>query len=183
MSIESALITHCAPTLASLKVGSLFSFHPACWTCLREEVDALNAQLGAKGLVLRFIQADERRALCYLYRRAQLDALLAAPQVRAFLAEYGYEDGQDALSKLFDRLNSEPDFPHEIGLFLGYPLGDVIAFIENKGKNCLHCGHWKVYSNACEALRQFARFDKCRDVYCRLYHSGARSLRELTVAA
>ena len=37
-------------------------------------------------------------------------------------------------------------FPHEIGLFLGYPFEDVMGFIENKGENYLCSGCWKVYS-------------------------------------
>ena len=36
---------------------------------------------------------------------------------------------------------------------------DVIAFIENKGKNCLCCGCWKCYTNACAAQKAF---DKAR---------------------
>ena len=28
------------------------------------------------------------------------------------------------------------DFPHEMGIFLGYPLGDVKGFIEHHGRNC-----------------------------------------------
>lgn len=38
-------------------------------------------------------------------------------------------------------------FPHEVGLFLGYPLDDVTGFIEQKGKNYKCCGIWKVYGN------------------------------------
>ena len=37
------------------------------------------------------------------------------------------------------------DFPHEIGLLLGYPPEDVSGFIENGGKNFLCSGYWKVY--------------------------------------
>ena len=185
MSIEPALIRHCSPTLASLKVGSLFSFHPACWTCLSEEAASLNRQLGEKGLALRIIRADDSRALCYLYRRKQLDHLLAEAEVQSFLRTFGYEtfDTQDVLDRLFSRLIVKLDFPHEVGLFLGYPLSDVIAFIENKGQNCLYCGPWKVYTNACEALRQFAKFKKCSDVYQRLYQEGHRSLSQLAVSA
>ena len=185
MSIEPALIKHCSPTLASLKVGSLFSFHPACWKCLSEEANAINRELEKKGLALRIIRADDARALCYLYRKGQLNRLLEDADVQAFLAACGYErfDMETVLNRLCDRLIIKPDFPHEVGLFLGYPLSDVKAFIENNGQNCLYCGPWKVYTNACEALRQFAKFKKCADVYCRLYHGGQRSLHQLTVAA
>ena len=41
-------------------------------------------------------------------------------------------------------------FPHEIGIFLGYPLADVAGFIRNKGRNCKCIGTWKVYGDAFE---------------------------------
>ena len=69
-----------------------------------------------------------------------------------------------------------------IGLFLGYPLGDVIGFIKNAGQNCKCVGCWKVYYNECEAIKAFARFKKCTNVYVRLWNQG-RSVRQLTVAA
>ena len=70
----------------------------------------------------------------------------------------------------------------EIGLFLGYPVEDVLGFIENAGQNCKCCGCWKVYCNECEAVRTFARYKKCRDIYKRLWQEG-RSVLQLTVAA
>ena len=46
--------------------------------------------------------------------------------------------------ELVRRLNGEEAFPHEIGLFLGYPPEDVDAFIKNgaAGEKCI--GMWKV---------------------------------------
>lgn len=73
-------------------------------------------------------------------------------------------------------------FPHEIGLFLGYPLGDVEGFIRNRGQNCKCAGCWKVYCNELEAQKRFARIQKCRKVYARLWAQG-RSVWQLTVAA
>ena len=58
------------------------------------------------------------------------------------------------------RLAQREDFPHEIGLFLGYPLGDVIGFIKNAGQNCKCVGCWKVYCNECEAIKAFAMIEK-----------------------
>lgn len=183
MSIEPSLIEHGAPTLASLKVGSLFSFVSPCWDSLAAETNKLNAELRMKGVSLRVIRADDHRALCYLYREGQLARLLDNPDVAAFLRGQGYTSlsVRDALDTLCDRLASHADFPHEVGLFLGYPLADVVAFIENKGQGCLCCGCWKAYTNACDAQKLFAKFKKCTEVYKRLYLSG-RTLHQLTVA-
>ena len=87
-----------------------------------------------------------------------------------------------ALKELKERLHMCEKFPHEIGLFLGYPLGDVKGFIKHRGQNCKCTGCWKVYCDEREARRQFCRFEKCRSIYCRLYREG-RALSRLTVAA
>lgn len=76
---------------------------------------------------------------------------LARPDVQRCFAKFGYSKLTtlgEYLMRLSKRLNENGDFPHEIGLFLGYPVKDVEGFIENKGENFLLCGCWKVYSNA-----------------------------------
>lgn len=106
------------------------------------------------------------------------------PGVAELLKKCGYEstDADYALRHLRGRLENNEDFPHEIGLFLGYPLGDVIGFVKNEGRNSLCCGCWKVYCNECEALQTFQKFKKCTEVYTHLWNQG-KSVLQLTVAA
>ena len=73
-------------------------------------------------------------------------------------------------------------FPHEIGLFLDYPLVDVIGFIRNTGKNCKCSGCWKAYGDPSAAQRHFAQLNKCTAVYLRLFRSGT-PIQRLAVAA
>ena len=82
---------------------------------------------------------------------------------------------------LIRRLCEYEEFPHEIGLFLGYPPEDVYGFIENKadGFKCVGC--WKVYGDARAAQKTFARYKKCSDIYAVQYANG-RSIERLTVA-
>ena len=63
-------------------------------------------------------------------------------------------------------------------------IKDKTAYIiiKNAGQNCKCVGCWKVYCNECEAIKAFARFKKCTNVYVRLWNQG-RSVRQLTVAA
>ena len=67
------------------------------------------------------------------------------------------------LRELTRRLREGEEFPHEIGLFLGYPPGDVEGFLRDGGRHCKLCGPWKVYDNVEEAARRFAAFHRCRD--------------------
>ena len=85
----------------------------------------------------------------------------------------------DALAR---RVHCGEEFPHEIGVFLDYPLEDVVGYIENRGDRALCAGCWKAYSNADEAQRRFALYRKCREVYLRCYRKGFGVAR-LTVAA
>ena len=184
MSIVPMLIDHCSPTLASLKCGSLFSVTPEDMTQTQREAQALSDALAPKGLAIRVIDVGDGRALCYLYRPGQLRRVLAGEKESAFLAEQGYPDlrVEAAVDLLCARLAQGGAFPHEIGLFLGYPIDDVVAFIANKGRNCLCCGCWKCYTDAEAAQKAFCRFRKCTSVYKRLFACG-RTLDQLAVAA
>lgn len=180
--LEKMVVDHGSPTLARLKLGSLFM--AAVNEDFERELAEVNAILKPKGVALTVLCWREGRALLYLYRQDELAHELEDVDVQAFLNHFGYvgTDVQDALGRLQLRLESSQTFPHEIGVFLGYPLTDVIGFIRNGGQNCLCCGCWKVYSNECDALRAFARFRKCKEVYGRLFASGC-PLSRLTVCA
>lgn len=65
------------------------------------------------------------------------------------------------LSVLLKRFNKY-NCPHELGLFLGIPLDDVMDFMECSDKKCLGCGYWKVFNNYSEALRIFESYDKLK---------------------
>ena len=86
------------------------------------------------------------------------------------------------MDRLKSRIGENNEFPHEIGIFLDYPLGDVIGFILNEGRNFKCVGCWKVYCDECACQKTFAKYKKCRDVYVRLWQQG-RSVLQLTVAA
>lgn len=180
--LEKYLIEHCAPTLASLKTASLFSYHAA--QDPEDDVKHLNRIFRDKGVELLILKRKENAMLIYVCRRTQLAKDLERPGAKELLERYGYTDTSvdGAIERLRMRLASADGFPHEIGLFLGYPVEDVLGFIENAGQNCKCCGCWKVYCNECEAVRTFARYKKCRDIYKRLWQEG-RSVLQLTVAA
>ena len=109
---------------------------------------------------------------------------LSRPEIISFLVSTGYQAGtiDQMLEQLRARLHHSEEFPHEIGVFLGYPLSDVLGFIKNHGSNCKGMGDWKVYGDLGEAQKTFAKFKKCREIYADLWHQG-RTIWQLTVAA
>jgi len=180
--LERAIIDHASPTLAGLKLGNLFNH--AMGEDFPAEYTALRGLLQSRGVTMTILRVAHGKALIYLYRAGELEKTLGCEGVRRLLCACGYRsfDMDGALDTLRGRLNDLDGFPHEIGVFLGYPLEDVLGFIENGGRNCLSCGCWKVYSNECEALKAFERYEKCKAVYQRLFASGC-PLTRLTVAA
>jgi len=180
--LEKCLIEYCAPTLASLKTGSLFNFPVVESQDVQAEIRELNRELWQKGVILVELRQRGGKALIYVFRSAFLERDLRRPDVQRFLAAYGYGGMSmaQALVHLKRRLAECDPFPHEIGVFLGYPLNDVIGFIENGGQNAKCSGCWKVYGDECEAKRAFARFEKCRSVCTRLWNEG-RSVGQLAV--
>ena len=186
--LEEYLIGNCSPTLASLKTANLFSMPYESEKELSDQIGYWNQEMEGKGISVVLLRRHETKALVYVCRKTRLEKNLKQPGVVGFLTRYGYQitgdlmDVDAALAHLKERLAGQEGFPHEIGLFLDYPLGDVIGFIENAGHNFKCSGCWKVYCNECEAVKLFARYNKCRDVYMRLWHQG-RSVLQLTVAA
>ena len=183
MTLDKYLIAHCSPTLASLKTANMFTCRYESEAGLQAAVAAWNELFDEKGVSLLVLRESDGLALIYVCRKKRLGRDLQQPGVQEFLHEYGYDrtDVDGALCTLQQRLAEQDGFPHEIGIFLSYPLADVRGFIDNAGANSLCTGCWKVYCNECEAVKMFNRFKKCREVYSRLYASGSRDILQLTV--
>lgn len=183
-TLEEKVIAHCAPTLAGIKTANLFSYRYESASVLDEELTAVSDKLKAKGVEMVVLKKNNSLALIYFYRRGKLEADLKKPGVEELLTGYGYPGCRldECIEQLKIRLAECENFPHEIGVFLSYPLCDVIGFIEQKGQNCKYSGLWKVYCNENEAMKLFAKFKKCTDVYMQVFANG-RTITQLTVAA
>lgn len=179
---EDVLVMNSSPTLAGMKTGSLFNLSFSgpgeMDLCLREWNDVLRK----KGLVARILRTRNSRALVYVYRPASLVRDLRDPAARRLLIQRGYppDDPESCIQILMERLSDSREFPHEIGLFLGYPPEDVLGFIRDANGQKLN-GTWKVYGDVNKARKTFERFKKCTEVYYRLLLSGV-PLERLTVA-
>lgn len=173
---EQTLAFHCAPSLAGIKPADLIS-----WQGTPGETGALLAAysqgLGGAGICFRLLCRCRSRCLVLVYRQGHLERQLKRPEVRALLRQDGYpvDGGVDAmLDHLGERMARSDGFPHEVGLFLGYPAEDVEGFRRNGGQGYKCCGLWKVYSDVERAQRCFAQYDCCRRGLCRRVQSGCR---------
>lgn len=180
---EEMIINHCSPTLAGIKTGALFNCAYPSERELRSSVRAWNKTLSPKGLRVLPLRYNGRTALIYIYRPAMLSIDLKDELARRLLAKCGYvsETPEGCIVQLMRRFAECEEFPHEIGLFLGYPAEDVCGFIANKACGYKCVGYWKVYGDEEKAKKAFAKFEKCTRCYCR-QHAKGKSIERLAVA-
>ncbi len=161
--VDQLLAFHCAPTLFGLKPANLIAH--AAKDDIRSSKETLDG-LKAQGICIEELCACDMRRLTLVYHEEHLKAHLDAPEVWGFLLAMGYPVAlgfEAVIEHLKKRVVMTGGFPHEVGVFLGYPLEDVMGFIKNKGQNCKLCGYWKVYGDAERAKEMFHQFTLCRE--------------------
>ncbi len=171
---EEMLVRHCSPTIIGLKTGNMFS---CCFESKEQEhhtLKRLNIQLSPKGLRIIPLRQYKGSTLLYLYRPSKLQKDLQHQTADKLLRECGYVCGNPnmCIVQLIRRLRENEEFPHEIGLFLGYPPEDVCGFIQNKAKCCKCVGNWKVYGDVKKAQATFDKYKRCTELCCSLNAKG-----------
>ncbi len=174
---EYQLLWQTSPTLAGIKVSNLFSFPQKQLSQYREEISFYNKRMEKSDLCLDYLYTCAGRIFVLVYRKKMLIDALRHPKTAVFLTSEGYPDPRSSdlpqiLNHLRRRMNQFCEFPHEIGLFLGYPAEDVFAFIRQKGRNCKLCGYWKVYFDEESARKTFLAYDKSREILFKKAQEG-----------
>ena len=108
---------------------------------------------------------------------------ISSPEVCELLIRMGYDSyavGNHELKMLIDTFahryssyrKGQCKFPDEMGVFLGYPIEDVMGYIDNDGKNSLYTSYWKVYSNPEEKFILFNSYEKAKENIIRYLAMG-----------
>lgn len=126
-NLDFRLVRHCAPTLAGIKLGNLFCLDVEDGIVLCKVLAHWNQVLNPKGVVVRVVAERHGRYFIYVYRNSALQNLGCSCEVRNFLKGFGYvgSDAESLLNFFQKRMTRSVCFPHEVGVFLGYPLQDV----------------------------------------------------------
>ena len=168
---ETQAVLQCAPLLTGIKMSNLLHVREG----QQREVASM---FEATPVSSRILYKKNGRISVFLYREQRLKRFLSVGKVRRLLDSFGYRGMElpEILSRLSDRyqrhMDGRGDFPHEIGLLLGYPPEDVSGFIENGGKNFLCSGYWKVYKDPARARRSFDGYDRAREAAIRMAGNG-----------
>lgn len=167
------LKVYCAPCLLGKKPSSLFSLPVSVY---RESLKEKRT-LAKYGFALKLLYIIEEKAHVMLYSKKEIKQMLKKRDVQKAFSFFGYKESykfEHIFSALSSRLRSfakglitgnREGFPHEVGLFLGYPPEDVLQYYINKGKGYIFSGYWKVYTNPSKAYLEFKKYDEAK-AYC-----------------
>lgn len=195
---EQAIVQHGAETLAGFKPASLL-----CWEADEGEIEKILAYgtreyqrfdvhfclLGKCGNAHRIL----------IYRAHLLTKWILRPDVSHALHNLGYRYANEnppvqttaktsaagtamkkeefltyLLFQLRERICLSPTLPDEIGLFLGYPVKDVLRFMEDHGQSAYPLrGSWRVYHHPKKAEATFHAFRACRQCWLHALQEGS----------
>ncbi len=166
------LALHSAPAICGIKASNLISCNIEQMSELLEDIREVNSNYNPS-LFIKILQVKDGRMLILVYRKNILLNSICEPQKLSFLYQCGYPQTKNIdvlLEYLKTRLNNSDNFPHEIGIFLGYDLTDVLGFINHK--KCLYSGLWKIYSDKEEKIELFNKFKNCTNTVLNYLDNG-----------
>ncbi len=170
--LQESAAQQCAPVIFGIKPSNLLIID-------RDTAHALKSLIDATGLKIRCLSPYTQLQVWFLFNENALKMQLKDQENRRFIAPLGYCDDMSLEEMLMhlcrrfrDYKNGKMGFPHELGVFLGYPLCDVKGFIDNQGKNYLYSGYWKVYDNEKETRLLFRRYENVRNYALSLVRQG-----------
>lgn len=182
-NFETNLAFYSAPTLLGIKPASLFSFLKTSEDYIKD-IKKFNDKASEKGLKIYILCECESKLNVILYNEKLMRKQLLELERQELLYGFGYKEIdniESLLNQLGIKIKKDNKFPHEIGIFLGCPVEDIKGFIENKGKNYLCEGFWKVYSSEQKTKKVFNNYRKCRRFLCDKLSNGSDIYQALKI--
>ncbi len=180
-SLEVQLLLQCAPMIAGLKASNLLII------ASENEANARRILNGTKISCARLARMDKKTTML-IYHEQWVKEYLASREVSDLLRVLGYEGKgfyevlHSVRKKYRSYMKKEGEFPHELGLLLGYPAEDVKGYMDNKGRNYLCTGYWQVYADPAAKLNLFQKFELARERLIRAIFDG-KEIQELIQVA
>ena len=169
-------IIHCgAPALCGIKPACLFSMDSKNYASGAAKLKEWQSSFSKDKKFFVPLKKSEGRFLFFIYDKNLLEKVCTSPKNRDYLLSKNYpiQKGFSAvLAQLLHRLAFSTNFPHEVGLFLGYPLEDVIGFERQGAAGFKYSGIWKVYGDKESAIRRMNLYKNCTEACMKLLWSG-----------
>jgi len=171
----SVIIRNAAPTIKKHKASSLINFSSSnrnlnkIWGKYKNEVkDKLDIEYFE-------LKKDTTNTFVLFYNSEKIRLSISNKKNMKFLKRFGYNENMDIkqclilLGKRFENM-----CPHEIGVFLGYPLEDVVSFVDYPNAKCKMVGYWKVYHDIKKAQIIFNKYDEIKYAIMKLMMKGMK---------
>lgn len=180
VELKNQLALQCAPLLSGIKPSNLL-------TLRNHSVEEVEAVFAGTDITVQILCQTGRQTVLLLYREEELLTYINTPDVKHAMQRFGYRTLH--LTDIFKVLcthyetymTDRESFPHELGLLLGYPVEDVLGFVENHGQNYLYSGYWKVYGDVGKAKALFNRYTAAKEQAIRMVVAGAEIKTLLTM--
>ncbi len=173
-NFEFRLGRNCGLAMAGVKTGNLMCCKVEDYLGIYDEINRLAKSLESAGIQIRILKDNGNHMLILVFRTKALEEILLKKEFQKVLRSLGYEKPEDleyCLKRLASRCYDKNNFPHEIGVFLGYPVEDILGFIESP-KDFLYSGMWKVYHNVEEKITLFEKYKKCTNSIVKKMENG-----------
>ena len=175
MGFDEIIIHYGAPALCGIKPACLFSMTGEKFAGGSHLLHQWQWQFSEEKKFFVPVKKYDGRFLLFVYDKPLLAKILRNPKNVSYLSSKGYsvEKGLAAvLAELFHRLAGRAAFPHEVGLFLGYPLEDVVGFELHRAQGFKYSGIWKVYGNTEAAIQRMNLYRTCSETCMKLLAGG-----------
>jgi len=172
-----------APVLVKVKPSMLVALCNCGKSARENYYDLWKEQKGNISMELKISFKELKDTSCtkqvLFYNPQALFDTITQPEKSVFLKGFGYVSRgslEDYLGLLKERFcaygasasgsgEKGSSFPHEIGVFLGYPLKDVKGFIERGSVPLTSMGRWQVFGESGQSIQLMQMHRKAEKVF------------------
>lgn len=185
--LTAHLMLECSEVFAGIKPANLVSLVNRPRPCGRNLYQLWQsshqlAETRLSNINFLVLKTKERSLLLLCYKREVLEHHLSNTGVRCLLQEAGYDTTasfDSLLEELCQKIDEHNPFPHEIGLFIGYPAKDVAAFMGINSLPFTCQGPWKMFGDPTQSLELAKQYRCCRQKMSSVLASGHHTALKL----
>lgn len=169
--LDTQMALQCAPLFMGIKISNMLIVD-------LDNNERVRDTFRGTAVSFHILSASANKTYFLVYDKEKLQHYLYKEENQKLLGSLGYRayDLASILMELTERyqdyMQRLKPFPHELGLLLGYPIEDVMGFIDNHGQKPLYTGYWKVYDNLSEKLLLFDQYQNAKERLIRLVAQG-----------
>lgn len=153
------------PVILKVKPSEILSFSKS-HKGYKENLEKIEEVFGGcKEIKYKIIDYKDEGKKVLFYRTDELDKTLKEKNNLNFLKEIGYSFNYNLPEylEILSKKIEEGDIPDEIGVFLGYPLKDVMGFMGHPSLKLTKINGWRVYGDSLLSDIKYNQFKNAKN--------------------